>query len=121
MLASNMEDKCSISSENLERLAYDISKAARLLGEAYVKEGYFGPIDRLGTAKSREAVLVALYEVLRGLPPDLAGRDNLKDSLSALERVVNAVIEDLEKDKCFERAVRLANMLGVKALATGRG
>jgi hypothetical protein len=94
----------------------NVESAARLLSKVYVEEGYYGPIDRLGTAKSRESVLVALYEALRGIP----GEYRETDEYRSLENVVKVIIHDLEVDDCFERAVRLANMLGVKTLALAR-
>ena len=99
-----------------------LNKAALLLHEIYAKESRYGPLDRLGHAKSREAVLVALYEALRGLDMRMIERsERLKEAYESLKEVVNAIISGLERDDCFERAVRTANALGVKALAPKAG
>ncbi|MEM1889632.1 MAG: hypothetical protein QXU59_07805 [Pyrobaculum sp.] len=86
-------------------------EAARALYETYVKYQYYSPIDKLANASSPQNLLMALYEVVRGLG----------ERSQALSRVVDAITNDLSKEECVEEALKLAKRLAVKALSEREG
>ena len=96
----------------------DVREAARLLNKVYVSEGMYGPLDRLGNARSREAVLVALYEALRGINVSQLSKED-KRLYEKLAKVADAIVANVMCDNCFELGVRQANSLAVKALSGG--
>lgn len=86
--------------------------AAKVLYDTYVKEEMYSPIDKLANASSVQNLLVALYEVVRGLKAEDRER---------LSYVVNAIEEDVAKAECVEEALKLAKRLAVRALSLGTG
>ena len=96
----------------------DFREASKLLNRVYVREGMYGPLDRLGNARSREAVLVALYEALRGINVSQLS-DEERRMYERLSRVTDAIVNNVMRDECFELGVRQANSLAIKALGGG--
>ncbi len=99
-----------------------VKKAAEALYHAFVKEDRYGPIDKLGLAASPDSLLVALFEIERGVRGvrELTSKDEFRDALTRLEEIVDAIISDLRNPECVEKARSLANMLAVRALAFRR-
>lgn len=94
----------------------DVSNAAILLYEAFVKNERYGPVDKLALASSGAALLVALYEVERGVRSGV--RDVEKRSeWGSLARLIDIIASDARSSECLEKALRLAHELAVKALA----
>ncbi len=88
-----------------------LNEVARLLYEAFVKEKKYGPVDKLGLAASRDSLLVALYEVERGV------RSEIKDIPESFEKVFKSIADDARDSKCLEEAIRTAHVIAVKALS----
>ncbi len=93
-----------------------VSEAAELLYEAFVKDEKYGPVDKLGLASSPDSLLVALFEVERGVRSSV---DNVegKGSWRSFVSVAEAIAGDARNPRCLEHAIRLAHELAVKALA----
>lgn len=85
-----------------------VGGAAKVLYGAYVKEGRLGPIDKLANASNAQNLLVALYEVLRGLD---------EGQRAALSYLARAMEEDLARPDCVEEALKLGKRLAVRALS----
>ena len=93
-----------------------VRKAAEIVAKAFLKEDkkVYSPLDRLALATSPESLLVALYEIDRGVRSEvgLEGEEG-----KAFEKVVTAAASDARRPECLEKALRLAHELAVKALA----
>ncbi|AEM38381.1 hypothetical protein Pyrfu_0510 [Pyrolobus fumarii 1A] len=101
--------------------SFRVSKAARLLHEAFVKEARYGPVDKLGLASGPDSLLVALFEVERGVRSVIENvEERRRDEWDSLVEIVEAIASDARRSECVEHALRLAHELAVKALAGGR-
>jgi len=98
----------------------DVSSAAMALYHVFVRDGKYGVVDKLGLASAPDSLLVALYEVDRGVRAAIREpSENLSNALKALDRVIVAIASDVRNPACLEEAIRLAHELAVKALAGG--
>ncbi len=97
----------------------DVSKAARLLHEAFVKEARYGPVDKLGLASGPDSLLVALFEVERGVRSAIKDVEN-RVEWNSFSTIIDAIASDVRRAECIEQALRLAHELAVKALASRR-
>lgn len=88
-----------------------VDKLAELLHETFVKEEKYGPVDKLALASSREALLVALYEVTRGLKSSGVAIDE------TVERAISTIIRDAVSEECLDDALDAAKMVAIKALS----
>lgn len=99
---------------------YAISKAAQLIYEAFLGGGKrsYGVIDKLGLAASVDSLLVALYELQRGVRSAIDNVES-REEWGSLSQIVEALALDTNREECVEEALRLAHELAVKALASG--
>ncbi len=94
----------------------DVSRAAELLYEAFVRHEKYGPVDKLGLASSTDSLLVALFEVERGVRSGV-DIDRRREWWESFVSVAEAIAGDARDPQCLEHAIRLAHELAVKALA----
>lgn len=85
-----------------------ISEAARILYENFIADKMYSPIDKLAMATSPQAVLYALYEILRGIR-------NHEDR-NRLDYVVRAITDNLQREECVEEALILAKRLAARSM-----
>lgn len=87
----------------------DIVKAAEVLYRNFVRENVFSPIDKMAYATSAQSLLVAVYEVMRGV--------RSPEDRKLLDGVVRAIEHDVSDPSCLERALIMAKRLATRAVA----
>ncbi len=90
-----------------------IDRLAQILAKEYIRQGQYSVIDRLATAIDEKQVLLAVYELLRGL------RDKLDDDA---KRVIDSIARDVQENvqMCREEILKLAKDVAIVALAVAR-
>jgi hypothetical protein len=82
----------------------DITTAASILYENYVKEKYYSIVDRLSRVPSKLAIIEVLYDAIRGIRDD-SERTQFSEFIKSIERL---------KDS---DAIYCAKLLALKALS----